>query len=171
MPSVSQKQQAAAGIAHASQKGEIPKSELRGASKQMAKMPSKSLREFAKTKRKGLPMKKSAALQGYLEGYMNKFALTNDNPGAVPPPVPAPSTGQGGLGEWLSKLDQVISPNVTAPVAGAAGGAALGGLVGKKTALGGAVAGGLAGAAMSPAGMEILGRIRSALSSKVKVPA
>ena len=54
---VSKAQRAAAGIAHAAQKGNIPKSELRGASKEMAKMPAGELKKFAKTKEKGLPEK------------------------------------------------------------------------------------------------------------------
>jgi hypothetical protein len=54
---VSKAQRAAAGIAHAAKKGDIPKSELRGASKEMAKMPSGELKKFAKTKEKGLPEK------------------------------------------------------------------------------------------------------------------
>ena len=52
---VSQAQRRAAGIAHAAQKGEIPKSKLRGASKEMAKMPKGELHKFAVTKEKGLP--------------------------------------------------------------------------------------------------------------------
>ena len=55
---VSKAQRAAAGIAHAARKGDIPKSELRGASKEMAKMPAGELKKFAKTKEKGLPEKK-----------------------------------------------------------------------------------------------------------------
>jgi len=54
---VSQAQRRAAGIAHAAQKGEIPKSKLRGASKEMAKMPQGELHKFAATKEKGLPKK------------------------------------------------------------------------------------------------------------------
>jgi hypothetical protein len=54
---VSKAQRAAAGIAYAAKKGDIPKSELRGASKEMAKMPSSELKKFAKTKEKGLPEK------------------------------------------------------------------------------------------------------------------
>jgi hypothetical protein len=54
---VSQAQRRAAGIAHAAQKGEIPKSRLRGASKEMAKMPQGELHKFAATKEKGLPKK------------------------------------------------------------------------------------------------------------------
>lgn len=54
---VSKAQRAAAGIARAAQKGEIPRSELRGASKEMAKMPAGELKKFAKTREKGLPEK------------------------------------------------------------------------------------------------------------------
>jgi hypothetical protein len=54
---VSKAQRAAAGIAYAAKKGDIPRSELRGASKEMAKMPSGELKKFAKTKEKGLPEK------------------------------------------------------------------------------------------------------------------
>jgi len=52
---VSRKQQQAAGIAHAAQKGEIPASKLRGASKEMAKMKKSDLTDFASTNHKGLP--------------------------------------------------------------------------------------------------------------------
>jgi hypothetical protein len=54
---VSKAQRAAAGIAYAAKKGDIPKSELRGASKEMAQMPAGELKKFAKTKEKGLPEK------------------------------------------------------------------------------------------------------------------
>jgi hypothetical protein len=54
---VSKAQRAAAGIAYAAKKGDIPRSELRGASKEMAKMDTKELKKFAKTKEKGLPEK------------------------------------------------------------------------------------------------------------------
>jgi len=52
---VSKAQRRAAGIAHAAQKGEIPRSKLRGASKEMAKMTKGELHKFAATKEKGLP--------------------------------------------------------------------------------------------------------------------
>jgi hypothetical protein len=61
MPAKSKKQQMAAGAALAAKRGEIKKSELKGASKQMAKsMSKKQLKEFASTKRKNLPRKKSS---------------------------------------------------------------------------------------------------------------
>ena len=51
----------AAGAALAAKRGEIKKSSLKGASKQMAKsMSKKQLKEFASTKRKNLPKKKSS---------------------------------------------------------------------------------------------------------------
>jgi Protein of unknwon function (DUF3008) len=59
MPAKSKKQQMAAGAALAAKRGEIKKSSLKGASKQMAKsMSKKQLKEFASTKRKNLPQKK-----------------------------------------------------------------------------------------------------------------
>ena len=59
MPAKSKKQQMAAGAALAAKRGELPKASLKGASKQMVKsMSEKQLKDFAKTKRKGLPTKK-----------------------------------------------------------------------------------------------------------------
>lgn len=55
MPSESKAQQRASGMALAAKRGEIPKSKLGPASKQMAKMSEKALREYASTKHKGLP--------------------------------------------------------------------------------------------------------------------
>ena len=60
MPAASKAQQKAAGAALAAKRGEQPKSKLKGASKQLEKsMSEKQLDEFASTKRKGLPNKKS----------------------------------------------------------------------------------------------------------------
>ncbi|MDX8497215.1 DUF3008 family protein [Mesorhizobium captivum] len=60
MPATSQAQQKAAGAALAAKRGEIKKSELKGASRDMYEsMSEKQLEEFAQTKRKGLPGKKS----------------------------------------------------------------------------------------------------------------
>ena len=58
--SVSKSQQRAAGIALAAKNGDIPKSKLQGASKEMAKMSRSDLEDFAKTKHKGLPAKKES---------------------------------------------------------------------------------------------------------------
>ena len=55
--SVSRKQQQAMGIALAAKRGDIPKSELKGSSKEMVKMSEKDLEDFASTKHKGLPKK------------------------------------------------------------------------------------------------------------------
>jgi hypothetical protein len=65
MPAKSKKQQMAAGAALAAKRGKRSKSSLKGASKQMAKsMSEKQLRDFAKTKRKKLPAKKSGKKYG-----------------------------------------------------------------------------------------------------------
>lgn len=56
MPAKSQAQQKAAGAALAAKRGDIKKSELKGASKSMEKsMSEKQLDELASTKRKGKP--------------------------------------------------------------------------------------------------------------------
>lgn len=57
-PAKSRAQQRAAGIALAAKRGKIPKSKLRGASKQMSGMTEAQLAEYASTKRKGLPARK-----------------------------------------------------------------------------------------------------------------
>ena len=60
MPARSKKQQMAAGAALSAKRGERPKSSLKGASRQMVNsMTEKQFEEFAHTKRKGLPRKKS----------------------------------------------------------------------------------------------------------------
>jgi hypothetical protein len=56
MPAKSGAQQKAAGAALSAKRGEIPKSKLKGASKQMVEsMSEQQLEEFASTKRKGKP--------------------------------------------------------------------------------------------------------------------
>jgi hypothetical protein len=61
MPAKSKAQQKAAGAALAAKRGDMPKSKLKGASKEMEKsMSEKQLKEFAETKRKPLPNKKGA---------------------------------------------------------------------------------------------------------------
>jgi hypothetical protein len=56
MPAKSKAQQKAAGAALSAKRGETPKSELKGASREMeASMTEKQLEEFASTKRKGKP--------------------------------------------------------------------------------------------------------------------
>lgn len=60
MPAKSKAQQKAAGAALSAKRGETKKSSLTGASKSMEKsMTEKELEDFASTKRKGLPSKKS----------------------------------------------------------------------------------------------------------------
>ncbi|WP_332686655.1 DUF3008 family protein [Bosea sp. (in: a-proteobacteria)] len=56
MPAKSKAQQKAAGAALAAKRGDMPKSELKGASKSMAKsMTEKELHDLAATSRKGKP--------------------------------------------------------------------------------------------------------------------
>lgn len=60
MPAKSKAQQKAAGAALAAKRGEISKSELKGASKEMYEsMTESELEDFASTKRKNLPERKS----------------------------------------------------------------------------------------------------------------
>ncbi|MCB1448466.1 MAG: DUF3008 family protein [Rhizobiaceae bacterium] len=60
MPAKSQAQQKAAGAALAAKRGDMPKSKLRGASREMEKsMSEKELDEMASTKRKGKPERKA----------------------------------------------------------------------------------------------------------------
>lgn len=59
MPAKSKAQQKAAGAALAAKRGDMPKSRLKGASKDMeASMTESELEDFAETDRKNLPDKK-----------------------------------------------------------------------------------------------------------------
>jgi len=61
MPAKSQAQQKAAGAALAAKRGDMPKKELKGASKSMEKsMSEDQLEDLAATKRKKLPKKKDS---------------------------------------------------------------------------------------------------------------
>lgn len=60
MPAKSKQQQKAAGIALAAKRGEVPKSKLKGPSRDMEEsMSEKELEEMAETKRKDLPRKEN----------------------------------------------------------------------------------------------------------------
>lgn len=60
MPAKSKAQQKAAGAALSAKRGDTPKSELRGASKEMEKsMSEKELKKMASTERKGKPEHKT----------------------------------------------------------------------------------------------------------------
>jgi len=86
---VSKAQRAAAGIARAAQKGEIPRSELRGASKEMVRMPAGELKKFAKTKEKGLPEKVKEEDKEEVE--------ETTVAGSVAPAAEAPKGKKGGM--------------------------------------------------------------------------
>jgi len=96
---VSKAQRKAAGIAYAAKKGDIPKSELRGASKEMAKMAGGELKKFAKTKEKDLPAKKTEEVE------------ETTTAGNVAPAAEAPKGGkkggmQFGKGVYESRLEE-----------------------------------------------------------------
>ena len=60
MPAKSQAQQKAAGAALAAKRGDMPKSKLKGASREMEEsMSEKELKEIAESKRKGKPKRVS----------------------------------------------------------------------------------------------------------------
>lgn len=60
MPAKSKAQQKAAGAALAAKRGDMPKSQLQGASKEMYETMSEAeLEDLAETDRKGLPEKKA----------------------------------------------------------------------------------------------------------------
>ena len=60
MPAKSEAQQKAAGAALAAKRGDMPKSQLKGASKEMYdSMTEKELEDFASTKHDKIPEKKS----------------------------------------------------------------------------------------------------------------
>jgi len=102
MPAESKKQRTAAGIAYAAKcKGEDVS--LRGASKQMAEMSCDSLRDYAKTKEKGLPEKKS----DYEQGFTDRLAAAGIKLAEGDTPCPGSkirSKGQGlGLGRGMGR--------------------------------------------------------------------
>jgi len=61
MPAKSKSQQRAFAMALAARRGEIPVNRLKGSARQLyyTKLTNEQLRDFAKTKIKGLPVKKS----------------------------------------------------------------------------------------------------------------
>ena len=78
MPSKSQSQQQAAGIALQVKRGEKPKSSLKGASKNMYKMSEEDLEKFAKTKHKGIPYRKAKKTKKVDEAFGQKLDIYID---------------------------------------------------------------------------------------------
>jgi hypothetical protein len=109
---VSVAQRRAAGIAHAAQKGEIPKKELRSASKEMAKMPKGELKKFAKTKETGLPKK---ADEGKGDGNLANNAKPYDK--VTQGDVVAGRLGKDEMGGKKKKEDKVDETTVAGSVA------------------------------------------------------
>jgi hypothetical protein len=77
-PALSKSQQQAMGIAYAVKTGKLPKSKLKGASKNMAKMSTGDLEHFAKTKHKGLPKYKKHKAKKVNETLYERFGLKVD---------------------------------------------------------------------------------------------
>ena len=78
---VSQAQQQAAGVALAVKRGDKPKSELIGASKEMYKMSEKDLEDFARTSHEGIPARvtESDDFAGWIAVYNGKkLEITKD---------------------------------------------------------------------------------------------
>ena len=119
---VSVAQRRAAGIAHAAQKGEIPKKELRGASKEMARMPKGELKKFAKTKETGLPKKANEGNDGNLANNAKPYDKVTQGD------VVAGRLGKDEMGGKKKKEDKVDETTVAGSVATApAGGKSKGG--------------------------------------------
>jgi hypothetical protein len=112
---VSVAQRRAAGIAHAAQKGEIPKKELRGASKEMAKMPKGELKKFAKTKETDLPKKIKKADEGKGDGNLANNAKPYDK--VTQGDVVAGRLGKDEMGGKKKKEDKVDETTVAGSVA------------------------------------------------------
>jgi len=117
----SQAQQKAAGAALAAKRGDIPKSELTGASKEMLDMSEKDLEDFAGTKHKDIPKKKeesfdSAAFRKSFEAMVEaKSKKPND----------------GNLANNAKPYDKITRADV---IAGATGNDEMGGKKKKKKA-------------------------------------
>ena len=111
---VSVAQRRAAGIAHAAQKGEIPKKELRGASKEMARMPKGELKKFAKTKETGLPAKVKKTDEGN-DGNLANNAKPYDK--VTQGDVVAGRLGKDEMGGKKKKEEKVDETTVAGSVA------------------------------------------------------
>ena len=105
---VSKAQRKAAGIAHAAQKGEIPKSKLKGASKEMAKMPKGELKKFASTKEKGLPNKKEKTEETTVSGSVAPAAGGKAKKGGI--------VGKGIYDSLNRDLEAMISESMNVSV-------------------------------------------------------
>lgn len=79
---VSQAQQKAAGAALSAKRGDTPKSELTGASKEMLDMSEKDLEDFASTKHKGIPKKKEESFDS--SAFRKSFEAMVEAKGKMP---------------------------------------------------------------------------------------
>ena len=119
----SQAQQKAAGAALSAKRGDTPKSELTGASKEMLDMSEKDLEDFAGTKHKGIPKKKTdenyedlnsiRKLSGLEEAdeqdIMDKLQQMADGPDGEDELLMKMNMGIGEEGMFLRKLYNKVS--------------------------------------------------------------
>jgi len=103
----SEAQQKAAGAALAAKRGEIPKSELTGASKEMLGMSEKDLEDFAGTKHSGIPAKKGESVEeGSMDMDMDMAASDGRGRDNVPPEDENDLDYEGGMAmKQLSTID------------------------------------------------------------------
>jgi len=103
----SEAQQKAAGAALAAKRGEIPKSELTGASKEMLDMSEKDLEDFAGTKHSGIPAKKGESVEeGSMDMDMDMAASDGRGRDNVPPEDENDLDYEGGMAmKQLSTID------------------------------------------------------------------
>ena len=103
----SEAQQKAAGAALAAKRGEIPKSELKGASKEMLDMSEKDLEDFAGTKHSGIPAKKGESVEeGSMDMDMKMAASDGRGRDSVPPEDENDLDFEGGMAhKQLSTID------------------------------------------------------------------
>jgi len=105
---VSQAQQKAAGAALAAKRGDIPKSELTGASKEMLDMSEKELEDFAGTKHKGIPKKKTNESYEDLNGIRKLSGLEEADEQDIMDKLQAMADGPDGEDELLMKMEMGI---------------------------------------------------------------
>lgn len=109
---VSRAQQKAMGAALAAKRGDIPKSELKGASKEMVKMSAKDLEDFAATKHKGLP-EKVAKKKVKEEDATVGDQTSQSKPGAVSKDM---QFGKGIYEEFNSRVETLITEGMNISV-------------------------------------------------------
>ena len=103
----SEAQQKAAGAALSAKRGETPKSELQGASREMLDMSEKELEKIAGTKHSGIPAKKGESVEeGSMDTDMKMAASDGRGRDSVPPEDENDLDYEGGMAmKQLSTID------------------------------------------------------------------